>query len=219
MRVRGARSFPGVSAVTRDHRDHPGGPPEPRDHPNHPGDANDEDPSSLALLVPRAHAAFGSRWNPTDSAMTALAKAALPLFPTGRRPAETRGRLDLRLPRALGVAASVAAATVTAGEAGLFHLQLAVEQLLHQCALLGQLLLLLRDHRLKRGESLRRVDLLLYCWLLLLLLLLPKYWGAGWWRCSGLLCFCSCFGFSIVRDAVPLKEPKYSKTVTWSATT
>ena len=61
-------------------------------HPNHPGDANDEDPSSLALLVPRAHAAFGSRWNPTDSAMTALAKAALHASDAGAPPGEVRCR-------------------------------------------------------------------------------------------------------------------------------
>ena len=171
------------------------------------GEASHEQARLLAYVeVEKAHLPF--------------LQAPLPLFPAGRRPAETRGRLDLRLPRSLGVAATVAAATVTAGEAGLFHLQLAVEQLLHQCALLGQLLLLLRDHRLKRGESLRRVDLLLYCWLLLLLLLLPKYWGAGWWRCSGLLrfccCFCFCFCFCILRHVVPQREPKKSKNVTWS---
>ena len=55
-------------------------------------------------------------------------QAPLPFFPAGRLPAETRGSLDLRLPRSLGVAA-----TVTAGEAALAAV--AVEQLLHQCAL------------------------------------------------------------------------------------
>ena len=134
-----------------------------------------------------------------------LAQAALPLFPTGRCAAEGRRWFDPGLPRPLrsGTSASVAA---------LPHIHLNLDEL-------RDLLLLLRDDRLESRQGFADVKLLSYYWLLLLLLLLPKYWGAVWWRCSGLLCFCSCFGFSIVRDAVPLKEPKYSKTVTWSATT
>ena len=110
-------------------------------------------------------------------------------------------------------------ATFAASMAALPHLHLHVHLLLLLLDELRDLLLLFRDDRLESRKGFADVDLFRYYWLLLLLLLLPKYWGAVWWRCSGLLCFCSCFGFSIVRDAVPLKEPKYSKTVTWSATT
>ena len=64
-----------------------------------------------------------------------------------------------------------------------FAALISVEQLLHQCVLLLDLLLLLLDDLLQCSKSLSRVNLLLYCCLLLLLLLycwllLAKLWCA-----------------------------------------
>ena len=87
--------------------------------------------------------------------------------------------------------------------AALPHLHLNLDEL-------RDLLLLLRDDRLEPRQGSADVDLFSYYWLLL-----PKYRGAGWWRCSGLLrfscCFCFCFCFCILRHVVPQRETKRPK--------